>query len=57
MRKKTLEKDALDQYLTGGRNEEAVVTLVTYGKRSMPAFGPNVAAYIITTSEKGWDVD
>ena len=64
-REKTLEKDALDQYLTGGRNEEAVVTLVTYGERAMPAFRrrfgeddiQNVTAYIITTSEKGWDVD
>mmetsp|Transcript_3728 Transcript_3728/g.5224 ORF Transcript_3728/g.5224 Transcript_3728/m.5224 type:complete len:139 (+) Transcript_3728:1-417(+) len=63
MREKTLEKDALDQYLAGGRNEAAVITIVTNGKSAMPAFGrrlgeddtQNVAAYVIATSENGWD--
>ena len=37
--KKTLEKDALDQYLVDGRSEESIMTLVTNGKNAMPAFG------------------
>lgn len=60
---KTLEKEALEQYLAGGRNEKAVMTQVTNGKNAMPAFGgrlseddiANVAAYVIKTSETGWD--
>mmetsp|Transcript_14130 Transcript_14130/g.17155 ORF Transcript_14130/g.17155 Transcript_14130/m.17155 type:complete len:131 (+) Transcript_14130:44-436(+) len=60
---KTLEKEALDAYLAGGRNEKAVMTQVTNGKNAMPAFGgrlsdediANVASYVITTSEAGWD--
>lgn len=60
---KTLEKDALEQYLAGGRNEAAVVDQVTYGKNAMPSFGGrleedqinNVAAYVIATSEIGWE--
>uniref|UniRef100_A0A7S2HNY9 Cytochrome c-553 n=1 Tax=Helicotheca tamesis TaxID=374047 RepID=A0A7S2HNY9_9STRA len=60
---KTLEKEALEQYLAGGRNEKAVITQVTNGKNAMPAFGgrlsdediANVATYVITTSESGWD--
>ena len=60
---KTLEKEALDQYLAGGRNEAAVITQVTNGKNAMPAFGgrlsdediADVAKYVITTSEAGWD--
>lgn len=63
MPEKTLEKDALDQYLAGGRKESSVVTQVTNGKNAMPAFGgrlsdediANVATYVITTSEAGWD--
>jgi len=63
MPEKTLEKDALDQYLAGGRNEKAVMTQVTNGKNAMPAFGgrlsdediANVASYVIATSEAGWD--
>lgn len=62
-REKTLEKEALDEYLTGGRNEGAVSMLVTNGKNAMPAFGrrldedqvQNVATYVIATSENGWD--
>jgi cytochrome c6 len=60
---KTLEKDALEQYLAGGRNEAAVMTQVTNGKNAMPAFGgrlsdediADVATYVIKTSEAGWD--
>lgn len=60
---KTLEKDALDTYLTGGRNEDAVMTQVTNGKNAMPAFKgrlsendvANVATYVISTSESGWE--
>ena len=60
---KTLEKEALESYLAGGRNEKAVMTQVTNGKNAMPAFGgrlaedeiQNVASYVIATSESGWD--
>ncbi|VEU41836.1 unnamed protein product [Pseudo-nitzschia multistriata] len=60
---KTLEKEALEKYLAGGRNEAAVRTQVTNGKNAMPAFGgrldddqiADVAAYVIATSEEGWD--
>eukprot|EP00548_Thalassiothrix_antarctica_P000824 CAMPEP_0194147040 /NCGR_PEP_ID=MMETSP0152-20130528/22483_1 /TAXON_ID=1049557 /ORGANISM="Thalassiothrix antarctica, Strain L6-D1" /LENGTH=134 /DNA_ID=CAMNT_0038847715 /DNA_START=167 /DNA_END=571 /DNA_ORIENTATION=+ len=63
MPEKTLEKEALDQYLAGGRSETSVVAQVTNGKNAMPAFGgrlsdndiENVATYVITTSEAGWD--
>merc|ERR1719263_2041430 len=59
----TLEKAAIEKYLTGGFKESAVVTQVTNGKNAMPAFGgrlsdddiANVATYVITTSEAGWD--
>jgi cytochrome c6 len=60
---KTLEKEALETYLAGGRNEKAVIHQVTNGKNAMPAFGgrlddeeiADVAAYVIATSESGWD--
>merc|ERR1712151_1278143 len=63
MPEKTLEKEALDQYLAGGRKVESVVTQVTNGKNAMPAFGgrlsdddiTNVATYVIKTAEAGWD--
>merc|ERR1719330_354615 len=63
MPEKTLEKEALEKYLAGGRNEAAVKTQVTNGKNAMPAFGgrlsdediANVATYVISTSESGWD--
>mmetsp|Transcript_27279 Transcript_27279/g.49564 ORF Transcript_27279/g.49564 Transcript_27279/m.49564 type:complete len:138 (+) Transcript_27279:115-528(+) len=63
MPEKTLEKEALDEYLAGGRSEASVMTQVTNGKNAMPAFGgrlsdediSNVASYVITTSEAGWD--
>merc|ERR1712085_132419 len=65
MPEKTLEKEALDQYLAGGRSEGSVVTQVTNGKNAMPAFGgrlsdediSNVASYVIRTSEAGWSDD
>ena len=60
---KTLQLEALQEYLLGGANEEAVVKQVSNGKNAMPAFGgrlseddiSNVAAYVIATSESGWD--
>ena len=60
---KTLENEALEQYLAGGRNEKAVMTQVTNGKNAMPAFGgrlsdddiANVATYVISQSDSGWD--
>ena len=63
MPEKTLEKEALEQYLAGGRNEKAVITQVTNGKNAMPAFGgrlsdddiANVATYVISQSDAGWD--
>ena len=63
MPEKTLEKEALESYLAGGRNEKAVITQVTNGKNAMPAFGgrlddeaiADVASYVIATSEAGWD--
>merc|ERR1740139_454961 len=65
MPEKTLEKEALDQYLSGGRSEDSVVNQVTNGKNAMPAFGgrlsdddiANVASYVIKTSEAGWSDD
>ena len=59
---KSLKKEALDQYLAGGRNEKSVITLVTKGKSAMPALGglsdediADVAAYVIASSEAGWN--
>ena len=62
---KTLEKEALESYLAGGRNKEAIMTQVTNGKNAMPAFGgrleadqiADVADYVYTISgtEGGWD--
>ena len=61
--KKTLEKEALEEYLDGGYNEAAVAKQVTNGKNAMPAFGgrlsdsdiANVATYVISASSEGWD--
>ena len=63
MPEKTLQQDALAEYLDGGVNEGAVKKQVTNGKNAMPAFGgrlsdddiANVAAYVITTAKAGWD--
>jgi cytochrome c6 len=60
---KTLEKEALESYLAGGRNKDAIMTQVTKGKNAMPAFGDrldgdqiaNVADYVMASSEAGWD--
>jgi cytochrome c6 len=59
----TLEKAAIEKYLTGGFNEKAIVYQVTNGKNAMPAFSgrlseqdiSNVAAYVLRTAEEGWD--
>ena len=63
MPEKTLEKEALSEYLDGGANPGAVVKQVTNGKNAMPAFGgrlsdeeiQTVAAYVISTANSGWD--
>ena len=63
MPEKTLEKDALNQYLAGGRSEKSIATQVTNGKNAMPAFGgrlsdeeiEDVAAYVIKSSDEGWE--
>ena len=63
MPQKTLEKEALEQFLAGGRTEKAVIYQVTNGKNAMPSFSgrlnenqiENVAAYVIESSETGWD--
>jgi len=60
---KTLEKEALQEYLAGGMNEAAVKTQVANGKNSMPAWKDrlsaeeiaNVAAYVIDSANKGWE--
>ena len=60
---KTLEKEALESYLAGGRNEKSIMTQVTNGKNAMPAFGgrlgedeiANVASYVMSSSEAGWE--
>lgn len=65
MPEKTLEKGNLEQYLFGGRNQDAIMYQVTNGKNAMPAFGgrlldddiQNVAAFVMTRSEIGWDED
>ena len=60
---KTLEKEALEQYLAGGRTSKAIVTQVANGKNAMPAFGgrlsdediEDVAAYVLAESDAGWE--
>jgi len=62
---KNLEKEALEEYLAGGRTEAAVITQVTNGKNAMPAFAGrlgdgdigDVATYVIVNSESGWEDD
>jgi cytochrome c6 len=59
----TLEKAAIEKYLTGGFNEKAVAYQITHGKNAMPVFAERlaeteiglVAAYVILTAEEGWD--
>ena len=61
MPEKTLKKDALE---TNGMNSVGAITYqVTNGKNAMPAFGgrlsdtdiEDVANYVLSQSEKGWD--
>ena len=55
---KTLKKDALTSYLSGGFKEESIVYQVTNGKNAKPAFGGrlsdeeigDVAAYVFATA-------
>merc|ERR550525_2140964 len=57
---KTLRKEALEQYLTGGYNIDAIKTQVMNGKGSMPAFGEklgpddveDVANYVFDQASK-----
>lgn len=61
---KTLEKDALEEYLDGGLSEASIKTQVTNGKNAMPAFEEklkpedidNVAAYVYDMASK-WSAD
>ena len=54
---------ALKEYLDGGFKPESVIKQVTNGKNAMPAFGgrlsdadiANVAAYVIQSSDAGWN--
>ena len=61
MPEKTLKKDALE---ANGMNAVSAITYqVTNGKNAMPAFGgrlsdsdiEDVANYVLSQSEKGWD--
>jgi len=59
----TLEKVAIEKYLTGGFNEKALVYQVSHGKNAMPAFGgrlsdedtANVAVYVLKNAKDSWD--
>jgi len=63
MPEKTLQQEALEEYLDGGANVASVVKQVTNGKNAMPAFGgrlsdddiQNVATYVIATAKAGWE--
>lgn len=58
---KTLKKDILEK--NSMNSVDAITTQVTNGKGAMPAFGgrleaediDNVANYVLSQSEKGWD--
>jgi cytochrome c6 len=61
---KTLRKEALDLYLTGGLKIESIIYQVTNGKNSMPAFNDrldeneiiDVANYVYNqATEEKWD--
>jgi cytochrome c6 len=61
---KTLRKDALTSYLTGGVSEASIVYQVTNGKNALPAFGgrlddsdiTDVAAYVYDQANGNkWD--
>mmetsp|Transcript_103934 Transcript_103934/g.270607 ORF Transcript_103934/g.270607 Transcript_103934/m.270607 type:complete len:166 (+) Transcript_103934:74-571(+) len=57
---KKLKKDALEKYLTGGYSVASIMTQVTNGKNSMPAFGEklgpddidDVANYVYAQASK-----
>merc|ERR1712211_71580 len=57
---KKLKKEAIEKYLTGGYNVEAIKYQVTNGKNSMPAFGEklgpddieDVANYVFNQATK-----
>eukprot|EP00741_Cyanophora_paradoxa_P004811 tig00000829_g4668.t1 len=59
---KTLKKAALEQYLDGGYNVDAIKKQVTGGKNAMPAFGGRlaedeiaaVAEYVYSQAGNGW---
>ena len=59
----TLEKAAIEKYLTGGFNEKAVAYQITNGKNAMPVFAERlseaevslVAAHVIKSATDGWD--
>merc|ERR1712050_90245 len=59
---KKIKKEELEKYLTGGYNVGAIITQVTNGKNSMPAFGDklgpddieDVANYVYGQADK-WD--
>merc|ERR1712019_194459 len=61
---KKLKKEAIEKYLTGGYNIEAIKYQVTNGKNSMPAFGEklgpddieDVANYVFNQADK-WPRD
>eukprot|EP00568_Trieres_chinensis_P005288 CAMPEP_0183308496 /NCGR_PEP_ID=MMETSP0160_2-20130417/22292_1 /TAXON_ID=2839 ORGANISM="Odontella Sinensis, Strain Grunow 1884" /NCGR_SAMPLE_ID=MMETSP0160_2 /ASSEMBLY_ACC=CAM_ASM_000250 /LENGTH=62 /DNA_ID=CAMNT_0025472347 /DNA_START=401 /DNA_END=586 /DNA_ORIENTATION=- len=62
MPQKTLEKEALEEFLYMGRNVDAVMYQVKNGKNAMPAFRgrlsdqdiENIATFVISASDKGW---
>merc|ERR1712084_98553 len=57
---KKIKKAELEQYLAGGYKVEAIITQVTNGKNSMPAFGEklgpddieDVASYVYGQADK-----
>ena len=61
MPEKTLKKDVLEA--NGMKSVDAITYQVTNGKNAMPAFGgrlddsdiEDVANYVLSQSEKGWD--
>lgn len=61
MPEKTLKKDALEA--NGMKSVDAITYQVTNGKNAMPAFGgrladsdiEDVANYVLSQSDKGWD--
>ena len=60
MPEKKPKKEAIEKYLTGGYNVQAIITQVTNGKSSMPAFGErlgpddieDVANYVYNQADK-----